>query len=337
MVFVMLTVGFSFLSPFKNKKWNILYKVICYILATFFFIAISFFHFGFANSFEQFLFSDKYMCLLEHYEHGDDMESVYMLHVVDLQTGDRLNRKYMSYSCDINSISGNYILLRKKQEYFLKNYVTQKDSIIYNKEFFKSHFNVFSSGINKIDYQQIIFGNQKIDALQISANNGFVYFFDYKANKLYTSDEINRAYNNETDSIQISNYEIYYKQHTLFALAYKSGTDNVYYLTDKNKNQISDKLFIYAQFVGFSKDLGIMFIQSFETVQKYEYILTAVKIDGNILWNFKSADIKRYKANKYEAKMDFFKPIGNNVYFNINGLVVCLDAISGQIIWKTQL
>ncbi len=100
----------AFFNPFKNKKLNTIYKVICYTLSIAVIMFVLSLKSRFADDIQLIKATENNIFVLDYYERGDDYtEYVYRLYMVDKKSGKKFNRKYLGEYVDIIFISDSFV------------------------------------------------------------------------------------------------------------------------------------------------------------------------------------------------------------------------------------
>jgi len=297
-------------------------------------------HFGYAGGFKKILISKNIASLLEYYERGEDMESAYRLHVIDLDKGKKIDRKYIGNSSDIISFRNRLLLYKKNDNYIIRNVLTQNDSIKYNKESFERNFNLFSSGISNISYtiKQINKSNQ--DVLLINVKNGMIYYFEPFSGKLLENLENEIKLPEELKQYNFSSTEVYPakdQSKSIISLQVKEGTQNISRIQNSAKKANGEFLFLNGSFKEVSGYIKLVFILSYETTDESDFIITCVNFDGQVQWQQHSKNLANEKYIRNETECDIIFLYRDKLIFNIYGVLCCLNQLNGNLVWTLKL
>ncbi len=109
-------------------------------------------------------------------------------------------------------------------------------------------------------------------------------------------------------------------------------------LLDKNRQALNkDLTFLKGKFLLFDNVASKALIMSYETLDKKEFILRCLSLDGKLLWEAKQHDLK--VGDFFNAKPEFEKALfyKDKVIMAFDGFVFSLDSSDGHLNWLTRM
>jgi hypothetical protein len=331
--------GGIFLNPFKNKKKLRTVFMTLIILAScvpIFFISSS--KNGLVKLITEIKFINDKIIFLDLKTTSDDYSTYdnYRIHIVDKETGEKLNRTLLGEDVVWLDDRENLILFQEAEKYIL--FDVEKLAIVreINNEYLMLNFSEFSKGVESITANK--------NCLTILAKDGKSYVYDIYTNK------INVPCSTE-NIISIDRYSFAYDkmyinengyQYELFTFASKNPNDLLQHIESIPKNKddeiiVSQDAFISGSYIAVFGDKNIFLVMSFETTDKADFLITALNFHLETVWklDYLTLNPDDFYSKNYSLTYDIIE-CGDNIIFGIGGFLYSVETKTGNIVWKNR-
>ncbi len=355
LIVIFLVICFTiFRIRFQNERLNSFFTIIFIlvipaIIFTFSYYAGSVYGFGYATNFKANLNNEKWLCFITegtfkmHNRGRRSSDINCRINVINPKTGERIYRKVLGDYSEAIKLKGDTLLYKEGGSSFVLYDINKGAEIAHVSHWnLQDSFNEFSSGVDEIKY------GKYSGTLEATAKNGKMYYIDPFLMKLYTENpKLDKAHYSN-DDVRAETFDLKISKDNTVELNRKH--DGVLFeLVDENKKIIIADDLIEARIIGHSWELKRYLIESYETTEKDNFIISCFSYEGKLLWQLKQTALdandfftkdntsgsSRYAG--YTSTMDTHQVVAENFVFTIQGFVFSVDINSGKLNWKTRL
>ncbi len=343
-VFMFLCVGLAFLSPFKNKIYNGVYKVMMYVIGGGVLFCLMFFNYhGFAHNFTRLGLGRTSLFLFEVYEVGGGegpSETIWRLHIVDKKSGERKGRYYLGGSAEYFGVSGDSVCYRENKDIIVFNGNTLEEVYRIKEEDLSQLHNDLSVGIDHITSNQTETNAVK-PIIQIACKNGKNYWLDPFLKTVYEK-EPESVYLNEFSrkaydlTVQISRAETRYFLRTQSVSGNRSykievASDNHFFNKKETDDVYIDPFLMYLDTIK-----KVFVFGHYTTTDREDFFIEAQDNNFKTKWKKGSSDLN--DGDSYnKAEVTAWKSEKGILYFNNGGFLIAIDPFTSDIIWTCRL
>lgn len=257
----------------------------------------------------------------------------FRVHLIDPISGEKKIRFVVGQHKEFVGTLADTIVLASSQDisYYLLN--SGKEILIYNKETLPNLFSQLSSGVESIDWRW--------GSLYITSLDGKKWIIDPITKKCNLENSFQTPFL-PTNKLYLHGNEILYDDKPggsdRFELKGLNGNENIKYITADNKVLDESLSFIGGNLVALSAKEDLMIIQHYPSLDKKEFIYTAVSLDGKTkLWEFRSS-----KLDPEISSISITSSIAMNeekaiIFLSFRKEIICLKLGSGEILWRNKL
>jgi len=119
----------------------------------------------------------------------------------------------------------------------------------------------------------------------------------------------------------------------------ESGNQYEEFITGPNDSVLNrSRTFLSGEFVAITADTNVI-VLSYETLEHKLFILTCLTLDGKkVVWEMHQSQYNaEFEFSDYMKPQAGYNPTLNQLAFWIAGVVYCVDADSGKLLWNTEL
>ncbi|MBA2611116.1 MAG: hypothetical protein H0U95_04040 [Bacteroidetes bacterium] len=340
-VVMFLCIGFSFVSPFKNKKLNYVYKIFLNAFGFCFMMSFQFLYYGYADEFKKMCIGKTTICLMEEYERGGEgpSENVCRLHIMNKATGIRKERYYVGSS-------GQLVGMRNDTLCYFRNY----DVVLLDAANLKEIYRIKKDEWGKIS-PELSVGMESIYSDHDRSNSGsFFVELNCKNAKKYWFDPFSKKL---TDQEPNDNYKPWFSDNTYELTVKYAANKQVNYLKDdyagsnnlkrivpgynaRNLFTVKDSsTYIDPFFLCIDTVKKVFVFGHYTTTDRKDYCLEAKDFEFTTKWKKTGSGIATDDYN--EPKVNVWQYTNNMLYFNNGGFIVAMNPALGKIIWVSRL
>jgi hypothetical protein len=332
-------IGLGTLRPFRNNAINLAYRCFCYSLFAQWIIAALFLspRFGYADSFVKGFIDGRKLFLLEETissspgEGGQDR--YYRLYAVDVDSGERLYRAYLGDDAELIAMSDGKLVYRITQDYVVMDAKTLGISRTYRRDALPSEYPQLMPGVSGASY--------RVPFLELDSKNGRRYYLEPASGRLFSA----RPERGEGPpaGYSVERHEVIHvdpftgkRDRVLWFEAAEQGRMERIAAAGQVKAPPSMEL-IAPKFLEMYPGEHILLVLSYETTDQDSFILSAVDCArGSVLWRLKQSDIDDGDHVENHAALTISIRQGQDYIFNSGGLLLRVNAKSGNILWKVK-
>ncbi|MEO6305978.1 MAG: hypothetical protein ABIP51_22720 [Bacteroidia bacterium] len=341
MVVLLVAVGLSFTSPFKNKKINIGFRIFMYVFSFCFMMAFSFLHYGYASEFKAMSIGTSTICLCEEYETGGEgpSENVCRIHIIDKNSGIRKERFYVGSYGELVGIRNDTLCYLKNGDVVLFDATNLKEIYVIKKDEWGSISPELSVGMESI-YNNLDINNSPSGSVELNCKNAKKYWFDPFSKQLTDKE----PKENSVPGFSKSTYELTIKYTPNKEINYLkdeyAGSNNLKRIVPgydaRNLFTVKDSsTYIDPFFLCIDTVKKVFVFGHFTTTDRKDYYIEAKDFDFKTKWKKISSEI--VTDNDNEPKVNVWDYSSNILYFNNGGFVIALDPVTGKTNWTSRL
>jgi len=343
MVWMFAFVGLSFYNPFKNKTLNFLYKAAMYAVAGLIMAFPLFTYYGLADGFEEITIGKNTVCLLEKYERGggeSSSESVSRMTVLDKNTGERKDRRYIGYTGELLAQKGDTVAYMYNEDFYLMNAFTLKEIGHIKKEEWEKKFPELADGVEQVYDNTNYNGPHKI-YIMLKGKNGNNYWYNPFDKKLLATEPQDQG----LPGIYSNGYDLYRtngkgQDQRLLIWDYVNNSERKKISPgDGFKNMFGPTVednFIDPAFLCIDTVKKCFVFRHYTTTDKDKIWVEARDFNFKLLWKKTSQDLEATDSYNTD-RVDIYKYAEGLLYFDLGGFMLCMEPASGKIKWKVRL
>jgi hypothetical protein len=342
LVLVTLLILFWFYMQkprFEKFRFKRLTTISAFILCGALWLILMFGSYGSTSDPKEIIISGNSLCFMDVHTSSykaSTSENIRM-YIVNPNTGEKQFRNNIGSEGDILAEQNGLIFYDDYDSYFVLDPVTNKILKTYSWETLASLYPQTAPGISKIVFENGDNGPETM-LLNVQSKNGNHFYIDPFSGRIadsvfYVAARKPKHFSNNTGAIKIKGDSTGTKQIMVFVA--KKGTDASQLIISSDGNQVKDpeeKTFLFPRFLAAFHDEGVIVIQSYETTEKKNFILTGVSYNMKQLWQIKesqlqSGDDELMGCTKYK----------DNFIFNLGCHYYSINAKTGSVNWQSSL
>jgi hypothetical protein len=294
-----------------------------------YFVLFSYSHL--ATDIKNILSNEKYTCVLDYNERGESSESIYRVYIIDTQSGEKIDRKYIGKDAELIDLRINTLIYRNKETFYFMDLNSRKITKKISKKQLVEKYEELKIGIDEIKYEK-----ELNNYIYIKAKDAKIYYLnfyndillkEYKPNDIFPKYLIKELYIAEVDENNINNTICSFNSTTTSELKFVNNYIN---------NSTSDTLLL-PFFLNYHNKKQTFIVVSYKTLDETEFILTAYNKNFKINWRLEQNQIfnKTFFTRSNNINKSFI--VNNDLIFNIGNLLYSINIDTGKVNWKTLL
>ncbi len=260
--------------------------------------------------------------------------TIYRIQGLNLDSGRKLFRRLIkNHVAPVVGSKNGIVWTSKDKDFVGMDLRSGKTRIAINEKSLIEKFPVLAKGIYQYNF------NPKTSLFDVLSKDGFRISVDPTTNK-----KVDHPIEPVTDSK--------YKIDEHYGISEKLSDSSEYYSTafafdrEDSRNKLIDKdghilnndlTFLEGSFLLFDKPSSKLLLMSYETLDRKEFILRCVSLNGELLWEAKQHDLKIGDFFNSEPKFSNASVYKDKLIVAFEGFVVSLNASNGHVNWLTRM
>jgi outer membrane protein assembly factor BamB len=254
--------------------------------------------------------------------------AIYRIQGLNMNTGIKEFRKLISHKCEAQGANNNLVWIKVKEgrnDYNLTGITINSGETIktITKDYLTQHVPELNAGVYEFDY------NPKTLLLDVTSKDGLKLAINPESNAKIDSvaeKEVRRNLDTHVITDNAGN--------RIITLDRQGEREK---LADKNGKTIpSDLFFLKSQFLQIDTIAQQVFIFSYQTLEKKNFLIRCVSLDGKLIWEASQENMKVGDFFESEPRFRdsfFYK---ENLIVGVDGFVFSLNKQTGQLNWVTR-